>query len=125
MSLTSMPEPRTEKSTSGGLSYMPVLPTGTGSVWSFPSGLASLTVATTVAVCCVVPLAWLVWQVVEYPAALRGLVYDTFQWRLLGRTLLYNGTVAVVATLIALAAGVVLGGGRGKLAAVLWFALPV
>ena len=50
---------------------MPVVPK-MGPIWSFPAALASMTVATIVAVCCVVPLAWLVWQVVEYPAALRG-----------------------------------------------------
>jgi ABC-type Fe3+ transport system permease subunit/sugar lactone lactonase YvrE len=87
--------------------------------------LLSLPVPLIVAVCCILPLAWMLWQMVSNPATLRGLIPSGFQLRLLGRTLLYSGSVAAVATLLSLPAALVLGRGRGWAAKVLWFALPV
>ena len=81
-------------------------------------------VAIVVGICCVLPLAWLVFQVAANPSTLRALWPDPFQRRLLARTLLYNGAVAAVATVVALPAAIVLGRGRGRAATVLWFVLP-
>ena len=78
-----------------------------------------------VGVCCVLPLGWMALQLVGNPSTLRALVPDAFHARLLGRTLGYNGAVAVLATLMALPAALVLGRGRGLAATLLWFALPV
>ena len=65
------------------------------------------------------------WQILANPQSLRGLVPTPFQLRLLGRTLLYNGSVAIVAAFLAIPAALVLGRGRGIAARLLWFALPV
>ena len=98
----------------------------TDRVSSTPFGfIASLAVVAVVGLCCVLPLGWMLWQVGSNPGTLRGLVPDAFHLRLLARTLFYNGSVAVIATLLALPAALVLGRGRGKVAAALWFALPV
>ena len=78
-----------------------------------------------VGVCCLLPLAWMAWQVAAQPSTLRALLPDAFHLRLLARTLGYNGAVAILATLLALPAAAALGRGRGKFAAALWFALPV
>jgi ABC-type Fe3+ transport system permease subunit/sugar lactone lactonase YvrE len=76
-------------------------------------------------VCCVLPLGWLAGQTVLNPSVFRELRLDSFRLRLLGRTLLFNGAAAVIATAMALPAAIVLGRGRGKVAAMLWIALPV
>src|SRR5207244_11964431 len=59
------------------------------------------------------------------PSPLRARRPASFHWRLLGRTLAYNGSVALIATVAAIPAALVLGRGRGIAAAALWFALPV
>lgn len=86
-----------------------------------PSALLWLTLF----VCCGLPLLWLVAQIVANPVSLSGLRMDAFRWGILGRTLGYNAGVAVIATVLALPAALVLGRGRGRLAAALWFFLPV
>ena len=75
--------------------------------------------------CSGLPLAWLAWQVLSNPGVLVEAWPDAFRMKMLGRTLLYNGAAAVVATVLAVPVGVVLGRGRGVVARVLWFALPV
>lgn len=87
--------------------------------------LSAFTVALLVGVCCALPLAWMVVQLGASPSTLRALLPDAFHLRLLTRTLGYNGAVAILATTVALPAACVLGRGRGKLAAALWFVLPV
>ena len=87
--------------------------------------LLATPVGLVVAVCCVLPLAWLLWQILANPSALAGAVPSGFQLRLLTRTLAYSAAVAAVATAVALPAAVVLGRGRGWVATVMWFALPV
>jgi ABC-type Fe3+ transport system permease subunit/sugar lactone lactonase YvrE len=95
------------------------LPAGRGTfAWS--AGLWLLLI-----VCCGLPLLWLVAQIALHPASLRGLRMDPFRWALLGRTLGYNAVAAVLATLLGLPAALVLGRGRGVVAGVLWFCLPV
>lgn len=83
------------------------------------SRIASLVVC----VCCLLPLGWLALQFVSHPSSFA--FPDAFQLRLLGRTLLYNGAAAVIATVVSLPAALVLGRGRGWVARVAWFALPV
>ena len=89
------------------------------------SALLSLPVAFLVLICCVLPLAWMLWQIAADPAAWRGLIPTGFQQRLLARTLTYSVLVATIATLLGLPAALVLGRGRGVGARLLWFALPV
>jgi ABC-type Fe3+ transport system permease subunit/DNA-binding beta-propeller fold protein YncE len=71
------------------------------------------------------PLAWLLWQILSNPQVLSESRPDAFRLALLGRTLLYNGAVAIVATLLGIPAALVLGRGRGIVQRVLFFALPV
>src|SRR5207248_4277037 len=76
-------------------------------------------------ICCGLPLLWLVAQVALNPHVLVELRLDSFRLHLLGRTLLYNGAAAAIATAMAIPAGIVLGRGRGLFAKALWFALPI
>ena len=66
-----------------------------------------------VAICCAVPLIWVVAQIALNPTTLAELRIDSFRLALLGRTLAYNGSVAIVATLLAVPAAIALGRGRG------------
>jgi len=86
--------------------------------WTLPTALIVL-------VCSGLPLAWLAWQVVANPSVLVEAWPDTFRLKLLARTLLYNGAAAILATVLALPVGIVLGRGRGVIAKALWVALPV
>ncbi len=87
--------------------------------------LASLFVWFALTICCVVPLGWLVFHIVLSPTTLRQLQFDSFRAALLGRTLLYNGSVGIIATLLALPAAWSLGRGRGVIASALWLVLPI
>ena len=78
-----------------------------------------------VGLCCVLPVVWIVSQIALNPATLSELRFDSFRAALLGRTLLYNIAVGLIATLIALPAAWVLGRGRGFFAAALWYVLPI
>ncbi len=71
------------------------------------------------------PLLWLVAQVLESPSSIATAWLDPFHLRLLGRTLGYNAAVAVVATVIALPAAIVLGRGGGWASRLLMVGLPV
>src|SRR5689334_17215190 len=62
--------------------------------------------------------------VLANPQVRAEFTFSSFRLSLLGRTLLYNGSVAVIATTMGLPAGYVLGRGRGPLARVLWVLLP-
>ena len=75
-------------------------------------------------VCCGLPLVWMLGAVCLNPAVWRELELTRWRAGLLGRTLGYNGGAAVLATLMGLPAGLVLGRGRGWLARVLWVVLP-
>lgn len=76
-------------------------------------------------ICCVLPLAWLAWQILSDPRVLIESWPDTYRLSLLGRTLLYNGAVAVIAVLLGLPVGLALGRGHGRATRILWIALPV
>ena len=82
-------------------------------------GAALLTVS------CALPLAWLAWQVAADPTTLRLLHPDRIRWDILGRTCGYSAAAAVVATIIAIPAGLILGNRRGLLARMVGLALPV
>src|SRR5438046_10413361 len=75
-------------------------------------------------ICCALPLGWMVLALCTTPAAASALHPIAFHLRLLGRTLVYNIGVAVVATLLALPVAIVLGKGRGAIAVVRSFVLP-
>src|SRR6266542_3468805 len=71
------------------------------------------------------PLGWLALQIILHPRVLAEALPDLFRLELVGRTLLYNGAVAVLATALGFPVGVVLGRGRGGVARALWVILPV
>src|SRR2546429_80753 len=75
--------------------------------------------------CYVLPLVWLVGQVLFHPVAWAELKFTPFRVSLLGRTLLYNGAVAFLATLLSLPAALVVGRGRGASSRLLAFLLPL
>jgi ABC-type Fe3+ transport system permease subunit/DNA-binding beta-propeller fold protein YncE len=75
--------------------------------------------------CCVLPIGWIVMQLALNPTALRELRLDAFRVNLIGRTLWYNGAVAITATAVAIPAALTLGRGRGLGASALWLVLPV
>ncbi|CAN5404523.1 hypothetical protein BH09PLA1_BH09PLA1_01170 [soil metagenome] len=87
--------------------------------------VATIIVWLIVGACCIAPILWIVIQLVFNPLALSELRLDSFRVRLISRTLLYNGAAAIVATLLAIPAAIVLGRGRGIFAAALWFVLPI
>ncbi|HEY8665984.1 MAG TPA: hypothetical protein VIL86_04925 [Tepidisphaeraceae bacterium] len=86
--------------------------------WTAPAWLI-------VALCCCLPLAWMLLAILLHPHMLRELRPTAFRMELLGRTLLYNGAAAIIATLLALPAAVVIGRGRGWLSRLIAFILPV
>src|SRR2546430_9148829 len=75
--------------------------------------------------CCALPLGWMALQIASHPEAVTELHMGSFRWALLSRTLRYNALAGIVATLLALPAALVLGRGRGRIAAAMWFVLPV
>jgi ABC-type Fe3+ transport system permease subunit/DNA-binding beta-propeller fold protein YncE len=77
-----------------------------------------------VILCCALPLGWMSRQQFRRPGSLGTVVPTVFYRGLLFRTLAYSLGVAIVATVLALPAAIVLGRGRGKFAAVLWIFLP-
>jgi ABC-type Fe3+ transport system permease subunit len=83
------------------------------------------TLWTIVLLCCGLPLLWLLVQLAFNPYTLSELRLDSFRMHLLARTIIYNGLAALIATVLALPAGIVLGRGRGFFAAALWFVLPI
>src|SRR3954453_10693807 len=92
---------------------------------SIPRWTAPAVVMLAVGLCSGLPLLWLGWQVLHTPGALAGAFTDAFHLKLLGRTLLYNGAVGVIATIIAIPTAIVLGRGRGLGAKVVAILLPV
>lgn len=92
---------------------------------SWIGALPAVVIGVVVGVCCVLPLGWMVLQIASHPQAWGELRFSGFRGRLLGRTLLYNGIVATLATLMGLPAALVIGRGRGALARVLGFLLPL
>src|SRR5438128_2039970 len=89
-------------------------------VFPFSSPVVLLTL-----LCSGLPLAWIVWQIVGNPHVLLDAWPDAFRLKLLGRTLLYNGVTALMATAMGVPVGIVLGRGRGVVAKILWVLLPV
>jgi ABC-type Fe3+ transport system permease subunit/sugar lactone lactonase YvrE len=75
-------------------------------------------------ICCALPLGWMVVALCSTPGAASALHPVGFHLRLLGRTLAYNTSVAVLATLLAMPVAIVLGKGRGAIAVILSFVLP-
>ena len=77
-----------------------------------------------VIICCGVPLVWLAVALAENAGAIAGVGVGSFEVKLLGRTLLYNTSAALIAVLMGIPAGLVLGRGRGWVARSLWLILP-
>lgn len=74
--------------------------------------------------CCAWPLIWLVDGIVRHGSVWRDLHLTDFRVALLGRTLLYNGTVAILAMAMGLPAGLALGRSRGWTGRILWLVVP-
>jgi DNA-binding beta-propeller fold protein YncE/ABC-type Fe3+ transport system permease subunit len=85
----------------------------------------SALLASIVAVCCALPLAWMLVQVLAQPEVWSELRWGGFRAALLARTLLYNGSAAILAVLMSLPAAVAVGRGRGVVARVVLFLLPL
>jgi ABC-type Fe3+ transport system permease subunit/sugar lactone lactonase YvrE len=75
--------------------------------------------------CCALPIAWLLLQVILHPRVVLDFNITRFHGRLLARTLLYNSAVATIATIIALPAAWVVGRGRSLIARAFAFLLPL
>lgn len=89
------------------------------------SGILGASPAVLIAfVCSAMPLLWMVGAVCLYPEVRGELRMTDIRVQLLERTIGYNGIAAIIATLMGLPAGFVLGRGRGWLARVLWVVLP-
>ncbi len=76
-------------------------------------------------VCFVAPLGWIAVTLISNPNALDELRLDSFRVQLLTRTIAYNASVAVVATLIAIPAAIAIGRGRGIWTKPLLLLLPI
>jgi len=76
------------------------------------------------AICCMLPLFWMLGTLATEEHAWDALKPFGFHAALLGRTLLYNGVVALLAMLISLPVASVIGRGRGVKLAVVTFVLP-
>jgi ABC-type Fe3+ transport system permease subunit len=87
--------------------------------------VATILLAILIAVIAGLPLGWMLYHIVTRPEVWVELKPTAFRLDLMGRTLGYNLAAAVLATLLALPAAMVLGRGRGWVSSVLWFALPV
>jgi ABC-type Fe3+ transport system permease subunit len=66
----------------------------------------------------------MVFAMLSHPEVRRELILTHFRANLLFRTLGYNGAAAILATLMGLPAGLVLGRGRGRVVRALWVFLP-
>lgn len=77
-----------------------------------------------VLLCSALPLAWMAIAMLSHPEVRRELILTHFRAGLLARTLIYNGSAAIIATLMGIPAGLVLGRGRGRIVRVLWVFLP-
>lgn len=86
--------------------------------------LAAGPVIAIVALCSVLPLAWMAAMILANPLVRHELAFDSFRAELLGRTLGYNGAAALIATIMGLPAGFVLGRGRGPWVKLFWVVLP-
>ena len=103
--------------------YAPVVPRAPRTNWAsfataFPAALIFF-------VCSGLPLLWMAGAVVLASPAVRAELHvNSFRAHLLARTIGYNGTAGVIATLMGLPAAFVLGRGRGWTARLLWIILP-
>ena len=74
--------------------------------------------------CSALPLAWMTGALLLHPEVRNELALSQFRAALLGRTLGYNASAAILATAMGLPAGIVLGRGRGIVARLMWVLLP-
>ena len=67
-----------------------------------------------IAACCLAPLLWILSAIGSHRLFISDLNLSAFRASLLFRTLTYNGLAAILATLMGLPMGLVLGHGRGR-----------
>jgi ABC-type Fe3+ transport system permease subunit/DNA-binding beta-propeller fold protein YncE len=87
--------------------------------------LATIPLWTIVGICSLLPLAWMLAQVLTHPSAWTSLRPSAFQLSLLARTVFYNGAAALLATAISIPAAIVIGRGRGFFSKTLILLLPL
>ncbi len=78
-----------------------------------------------VGLCSGLPLAWMAWHLVTNPEVWSEFHLTAFRLDLLGRTLGYNLSAALIATALSIPAAIVIGRGRGVVATFVWCALPI
>ena len=78
-----------------------------------------------VGICSLLPLAWMVLQILTHRSAWTSLRPSRFQLLLLFRTVGYNAAAALLATIIAIPAAIVIGRGRGIFSKILILLLPL
>jgi ABC-type Fe3+ transport system permease subunit len=88
------------------------------------SALAATVMWLLIGICCLAPLLWLADELFT-ANNWRQMYWDSFRWKVFLRTLLYNGSAAGVAVLMALPAAVVVGRGRGWWSRILTSLLPL
>jgi ABC-type Fe3+ transport system permease subunit/DNA-binding beta-propeller fold protein YncE len=91
---------------------------------TFPRHIPTLFVAAIAALCCGLPVAWMICTIAANTAAVVELAGDRFRWMLLARTVGFNAIAAVIATLLAAPVAIVLGRGRGAVVGLLWTLVP-
>jgi ABC-type Fe3+ transport system permease subunit/DNA-binding beta-propeller fold protein YncE len=85
----------------------------------------SLLLTSFIALCCALPLTWMLTQVLASSTVWDEFRWDAFRAGLLARTLLYNVSAAALAVSMALPASVVVGRGRGMASRAILFLLPL
>lgn len=95
----------------------PGIPDPVGIAIALPAGLL-------LGVACVLPLGWILLTLAGSQQVRAELSISSFRLALLGRTVLYGISVAVLATALATPAALVLGRGPGWLRRLLWTVLP-
>jgi len=74
--------------------------------------------------CCVVPMVWIFWTILRTPGAWATMRWSDFRFHLLARTLAYNLTVGVLAMVLAVPMGFVLGRSKSWWTGLFWVITP-
>src|SRR5688500_1874302 len=75
--------------------------------------------------CCALPLLWMLTQLMSHQRVWSESSWGELRVELLGRTLFYNASAALLAVLMSLPAVIIVGRGRGTIARAVLFLLPL
>src|SRR3954451_7621523 len=81
--------------------------------WRVSALVGTIPAIVIVAVCCALPLAWILIVIATNPTVWADIHLSSFRLDLLARTLGYNFGAALLASAMGLPAGLVMGRGRG------------